>query len=84
MLPGVVGPAEPPRFSNRRLADSLDAVRRDARAVFGFVEGERCQTRAHRYLTYRGVARTGDDTAVERAALDLVERAVACCRGCAR
>ena len=80
VIDGVLARGERPRFANVKIADSLDAVRRDAHAVFGFVQGVSCKTRAHSYLTYRKVPRTGDDTAVERAALDLVERAVACCR----
>lgn len=55
--------------------DGMDAVRSDARAVFGWDPERRPQDRAHDYLRGRGVQRGSDDTAMERVALDLADRA---------
>lgn len=55
--------------------DGMDAVRSDARAVFGWDPERRPQDRAHDYLRERGVQRGSDDTAMERVALDLMDRA---------
>lgn len=56
-------------------ADELAAVARDAHAVFGWDPERRPQDRAHDYLRERGVQRGSDDTALERVALDLMDRA---------
>ena len=55
--------------------DGMDAVRSDAHAVFGGDPERRPQDRAHGYLRERGVQRGSDDTAMERVALDLMDRA---------
>lgn len=55
--------------------DSSEAVAADARRVFGWDPGRRPQDRAHDYLRERGVRRGSDDTAMERVALDLMDRA---------
>ena len=56
-------------------ADELAAVAADIHAVFGWDPERRPQDRAHDYLRERGVQRGSDDTALERVALDLVDRA---------
>lgn len=55
--------------------DGMEAVARDAHAVFGWDPERRPQDRAHDYLRERGVQRGSDDTAMERVALDLMDRA---------
>ncbi len=55
--------------------DSSEAVAADARRVFGWDPERRPQDRAHDYLRERGVQRGSDDTAMERVALDLMDRA---------
>ena len=55
--------------------DGMGAVARDAHAVFGWDPERRPQDRAHDYLRERGVRRGSDDTALERVALDLMDRA---------
>lgn len=55
--------------------DSSEAVAADARRVFGWDPERRPQDRAHDYLRERGVQRGSDDTAIERVALDLMDRA---------
>lgn len=55
--------------------DGMEAVARDAHAVFGWDPERRPQDRAHDYLRGRGVQRGSDDTAMERVALDLADRA---------
>lgn len=57
--------------------DSLEEAYADATYVFGFVEGERPQPRAHRYLTEERAYRTGNDTAMEAACKHLMGRAYA-------
>lgn len=54
--------------------DSSEAVAADARRVFGWDPERRPQDRAHDYLRERGVRRGSDDTAMERVALDLMDR----------
>lgn len=63
---------EEPLFTG---ADGIGAVERDARMVFGWDPERRPQDRAHDYLRERGVQRGSDDTAMERVALDLMDRA---------
>lgn len=55
--------------------DGAEAVAADARRVFGWDPERRPQDRAHDYLRERGVRRGSDDTAMERVALDLMDRA---------
>lgn len=60
----------------------IDGVRFDASAVFGYSKTQRPQERAHAYLADRMVARGYNDTALERVALDLVDRAYEAGRAC--
>lgn len=55
--------------------DSSEAVAADARMVFGWDQERRPQDRAHDYMRGRGVQMGSDDTAMERVALGLADRA---------
>ena len=64
-------------FSDPSRPDSIDAVLHDVDELLCYREDLGHQDRAHRYLAHRKVARDATDTAVQRAAADLVLRAAA-------
>ena len=59
------------------MEDSMDRVMADVEAVFGFERDSRPQDRAHAYLENRQVQRGYNDTALQRVAQDLADRAFA-------
>ena len=60
------------------MSDSLSAIQNDARRIWSYNSSRRPQDRAHGYLAERNIGRDYCDpngTAMQEAALDLVQRA---------
>lgn len=60
------------------MTDDIQSVREDLEYTFRYMDNKTYQDRAHEYLTEYGLARSGQDTAVQCCVADLVRRAYEC------